>query len=911
MKLFELLQDTFFLNFLPRNFRTITDAKPNNVNKMLEEFSQLSGDLALTKLNSNESGISKTDAQKRLIKYGHNVIAQEKKVNPVVLFLMHLKNPLTIMLIVLASISLYLNDISAALVIGGMTMISVILSFTQELRSSKAAEKLSKMVSSTASVRRLDRDYIPQKDLAPFGIKIHKPQAQTVEVPIREIVPGDIVHLSAGDLVPADIRLLSAKDLFVNQAVLTGEAMPVEKFASNEFSASGGTFDLPNICFMGSNIESGTAVGVVVLTGKNTYLGSIADTLQSAPVPTSFDIGVKKFTWLMLSFMLVMVPFVMLINGFLKHNWMEAFLFGLSVAVGLAPEMLPMIVTVNLAKGTIALSRQKVIVKRLNSIQNFGAMDVLCTDKTGTLTQDKIILKRHMDVSGEESEHVLQLAYLNSYYQTGLKNLLDVAVLEHAELKEHMVANKYAEKIDEIPFDFIRKRMSVIVEHKDDESHLLITKGAVEETLKQCIFAEVGDKVVPIDNKMHAEVLQTVHDLNEEGFRVIAVAYKHLPDGQDTYLVADESELTLAGYIAFLDPPKETAVEAISTLSAHGVEVKILTGDNEIVTKKVCKDVGLKIKGIYKGSQIDTMSDDELKVVVEEANIFAKLSPDNKARIVKTLRANGHTVGFMGDGINDAPAMKNADVGISVDSAVDIAKETADIILLEKSLLVLENGVVGGRKVFGNIIKYIKMGASSNFGNMFSVLGASAFLPFLPMLPIQILTNNFLYDISQSSTPTDNVDDEFIAKPQKWDISEIRDFMIAIGPLSSIFDYATYIVMLYVFGCWTNPAMFQTGWFVESLISQTLIVHIIRTNKIPFIQSVASLPVILLTSLVMAFGLWLPFSPFAAALGFVELPLKYFVILTAMMFAYAVIVQVVKTKYVNWLANKKLLKASI
>ena len=677
--------------------------------------------------------------------------------------------------------------------------------------------------------------------------------------------------------------------------------MPVEKFSIDEHYKIVSMLDAANICFMGSSIESGTAIGIVCTTGKETYLGSIAKIIENASEPTSFDIGIKKFTWLMLRFMFIMVPIVMLVNGFLKHDWMGAFLFGLSVAVGLAPEMLPMIVTVNLGKGAFALSKQKVIVKKLSAIQNFGAMDVLCTDKTGTLTQDKIILEEHIDMNGKDSSHVLELAYLNSFHQTGLKNLLDLAVLEHSEI-EGLARHEFPDKIDEIPFDFNRKRMSVVV-GKSDQTHLLITKGAVEEMVKVCTHVEKDGQILPLDKSMYNDIFKIVHDYNEDGFRVIGVAYKHIPDTQQTYTVHDESELILAGFMSFLDPPKDSAREAIAALHEYGVTVKVLTGDNEIVTKKVCKDVGLDISGIYKGSDIDTMSDEELKIAVEEANIFAKLSPDNKARIVTALRHNGHTVGFMGDGINDAPALKLADVGISVDTAVDIAKETADIILLERNLLVLEQGILLGRRVFANIIKYIKMGASSNYGNMFSVVGASAILPFIPMHPIQIVTNNFLYDLSQSTTPTDHVDEELIKKPRKWDIADIKNFMLIVGPTSSVFDYITFGVMIYVFHAWTNEALFQTGWFVESLISQTLIVHILRTNKIPFFQSTASLPVILMTSTIMCLGIWLPFSPFAKALGLVALPIGYWSILVVMMIAYVFLTQSVKMFYIKKFAK--------
>lgn len=848
--------------------------------KDIRKFSTLTPNELYQHFKSCENGLTDNETHLRLKHYGLNIIADKQKKHPIFIFLSKFKDPLTLMLLVLAAINVfYIKDFRSASVIGGMTLISVILSFTQEIRSGKAAEKLNAIVSSTVTVRRFDHN----DDL--------------FEIPLSMLVPGDIVHLGAGNIVPADIRILVSKDLFVNQSTLTGEALPVEKFPQSHEQSSDTLFDLANICYMGSNIESGTAIGIVLQTGKKTYVGSIASSLQRTPDPTTFDIGIQKFTWMMMSFMLIMAPLVIVINGLMKHNWAEAFLFGLSVAVGLAPEMLPMIVTVNLAKGALSLSRKKVIVKNLHAIQNFGAMDVLCTDKTGTLTQDTIILERHIDIAGNDNAHVIELAYLNSHYQTGLKNLLDTAVLKYAQY-EHLPISLYTSKIDEIPFDFIRKRMSVIVEKNDaSKAHLMITKGAVEEILPLCSIADYEGSVVGLDETMKKLAFQTVQRLNEEGFRVIAVASKEVSPTQTIYSSSDESALILNGFIAFLDPPKESAKGALEALAFYGVTVKVLTGDNEIVTRKICHDVGLAVSAVYKGSQIDAMSDDELKLAVEEANLFVKLSPDNKARIVHALNQNEHTTGFLGDGINDAPALRMADVGLSVDTATDIAKESADMILLEKSLLVLQEGVISGREVFGNIVKYIKMGASSNFGNMFSVLGASIFLPFLPMRPIQILTNNFLYDLSQAATPTDNVDPEFIAKPRKWDIDGLRRFMFVMGPVSSLFDYILFAVMLYGFNSWHNQSLFQTGWFVESLVSQIMIVHILRTDKIPFIQSMASTPVLIMTSLVMVFGIWLPYSPFSEALGLSALPQTYWPILFAMMLGYVVLAQAVKTWY--------------
>jgi len=700
-------------------------------------------------------------------------------------------------------------------------------------------------------------------------------------------------------MVPADVRILSAKNLFVNQASLTGEAMPVEKFAAHAGGDGKNVLELTNVAFMGTNVVSGTATAVVVFTGASTYFGSVAAGVAGQRPLTSFDKGVKRFAWLMIRFMAVMVPLVFLINGFSKGNWVEALLFALAVAVGLAPEMLPMIVTINLAKGAIAMARKKVIVKRLNAIQNFGAMDVLCTDKTGTLTQDKIFLERHVDINGEESERVLEFAYLNSYYQTGLKNLLDVAVLEHGELHDALHVDTVYRKVDEIPFDFRRRRMSVVVE-KERQRHVLVCKGAVEEVFSVCSRAESEEGHIELIPEHLEQLRQVTRELNEDGFRVIAVAYREFDPHRGPYSLNDESDLILLGYIAFLDPPKDSAADAIAVLREHGVAVKVLTGDNDIVTAKVCREVGLDVAHVVLGSELESLDDAALAEVAEKATVFAKLSPDQKARVIKALQSKGHAVGFLGDGINDGPALRVADVGISVDTAVDIAKESADIILLEKSLMVLEEGVLEGRRVFGNIIKYIKMGASSNFGNMFSVLGASAFLPFLPMAPVQVLVNNLFYDFSQTAVATDHVDDEYISSPRQWDIGNIARFMLFIGPISSLFDYATYFTLLYAFDGWHQPRLFQTGWFVESLLSQTLVVHVIRTGKLPFVQSRASLPLALTTIAICVAGAWLPFSPFARALGFVPLPHGYWPALVVILAAYLMLTQGVK----QWLVRR-------
>ncbi|MEB0248673.1 magnesium-translocating P-type ATPase, partial [Mucilaginibacter sp. 5B2] len=710
---------------------------------------------------------------------------------------------------------------------------------------------------------------------------------------------------------------IQSKDLFVSQAMLTGESLPLEKrelcIADAEQKSP---LELENICFMGTNVVSGTATAIVVTTGNLTYFGTIGKAITGKRNETSFDKGINKVSWLLIRFMLVMVPLVFLINGLTKHNWFEALMFAISVAVGLTPEMLPMIVTANLAKGAKNMSKRKVIVKRLNAIQNIGAMDILCTDKTGTLTMDKIVLERHLNVFGDADDEVMKWAYLNSFHQTGLKNLLDVAVLEHAEIHSCVNADELFKKIDEIPFDFQRRRMSVILEEKNGK-HLLICKGAVEEMLDLCTHAfDPGedkqlhienDKIVPMDDAMRQIILNTSRKLNEEGLRVLLVAIKQYDERPLTYSVADETDMVLTGFVGFLDPAKPSAKPAIEGLQKLGVSIKVLTGDNEVVTKKICRDVGIPVQHVLTGKELEQMSDQELTLKLDETSILAKLSPIQKARIIQLLQAKGHTVGFMGDGINDAAALRDADVGISVDTAVDIAKESADIILLEKDLMVLRKGVIYGRRTFGNIIKYIKMTASSNFGNMFSMLGASALLPFLPMLPIQILVNNLLYDISQTSIPWDSMDEDFIDQPQKWDARGISKFMLFIGPISSIFDYATFAVMWFVFKA-NSPAhqsLFQTGWFVESLLSQTLIVHMIRTRKIPFIQSWATAPVVALTSAIMAIALFIPFSPFATAFKMEALPLAFFPWLIGILFAYCLLTQLIKTwfikKFSQWL----------
>ena len=862
-------------NTILTNAGNITRANNPIIADQLREQARKDSDTVLQELESTVRGLSVAEAATRVKRYGFNEIAREQRQSPLMRLLDNVKDPLVILLTALGLLSYLTGDLRATVVIFIMVLLGIVLRFYQEMRADNAAAKLKAMVNTTATVVRDD---------------------QESEVALKFLVLGDIIRLAAGDMVPADVRILSAKDLFLDQAALTGETLSVEKKSAPASAEIQNPLDLPNLCFLGSNVESGTATAVVIATGDQTYFGSLAASIVGNRELTSFDKGVNQFTWLMIRFIAVMVPAVFLINGLSRGNWLEAFLFAMAVAVGLTPEMLPMIVTVNLSNGALAMARKKVIVKRLNAIQNFGAADVLCTDKTGTLTQGKIVLEKHLNVHGDDSERVLHYGYMNSYYQTGLKNLMDAAILEHGHLEEDLKVKTDYHKIDEIPFDFQRRRMSVIVEDNQNQ-HLLICKGAVEEIMRLSPRVEIDGKIFDVElaHDEHRKLL--VHALNAQGFRVVAVAYKVMPGDNDEphYAVADESDLILLGYMAFLDPPKDSAIEALQRLKTLNVDVKILTGDNEIITAYICKQVGMPVDTMLLGSQIEPMSEPELAEAASRTRIFAKLAPAQKSRIIHALQSKAHVVAFMGDGINDAPALKAADVGISVDSAVDIAKESSDIILLENSLLILEQGVLEGRRVFGNIIKYIKMAASSNFGNMFSVVGASAFLPFLPMLPIQLLANNLLYDFSQTTIPTDQVDAEWLTKPRKWDIGEIQRFILCIGPISSIFDYATFFIMIYVFNAWNNPALFHTGWFVESLFSQTLIIHIIRTNKIPFIQSRASWPLIVTSIMIVSVGAWLTVSPRAETLGFVALPPLYWLLLAVMLVCYVVLTQLVKT----------------
>jgi P-type Mg2+ transporter len=839
----------------------------------------------LDALQSNPGGLDAEQIRARLQRDGLNEVSREKPPHWSLQLLRAFRNPFIVVLLVLAGVQLATdgNDLTGPLIIAVMVGISVLLSFTQEYRSSRAAEQLKAMVRNTATVRRRASDG----------------HSEQIEVPVRELVVGDIVQLAAGDMVPADLRLLGAKDLFISQAILTGESVPVEKAApaATVPGVVDDPLELASVCYMGTNVVSGTASAVVLATGARSYLGSLAHSMAGARVQTSFDRGIRSVSWLLIRFMAVMVPVVFVINGLDKHDWGEAFLFALSIAVGLTPEMLPLIVTANLSKGALAMSRRKVVVKRLNAIQNFGAMDVLCTDKTGTLTLDRIVLERHLDLDGEASDQALEYGYLNSRFQTGLKNLLDKAVLAHRDLEA--AATRYR-VVDEIPFDFQRRRMSVVLADGAGE-HLLICKGAVEEMLSICAWAQTGGVIEPMTGERRRAIKAMTHSLNEDGLRVLVVAVRRQPAQAHAYGVADEEGLVAVGCLAFLDPPKDSAAMAIRALHQHGVAVKVITGDNEAVTRKICREVGLDVGESVQGRDIESLDDAALDALVARVTVFAKMSPLQKARVVRSLQRLGHTVGFLGDGINDAPALHDADVGISVDTATDIAKESADIILLEKNLMVLEEGVLEGRVTFGNIMKYIKMTASSNFGNVFSVLVASAFLPFLPMLPLQILVQNLLYDISQLSIPFDRMDEEYLSKPRKWDAGDIGRFMAWIGPVSSIFDITTFWLMWHYFGA-NSPAhqsLFQSGWFIEGLLSQTLIVHMIRTRRIPFLQSVASAPVLGLTLAIIVLGMLIPFSTLGGKIGMVPLPPMYFAWLALTLASYCVLTQLVKVIYIR------------
>ena len=867
-----------------------------------------SPDALLERVATAPDGLNAASAAASRELHGNNKVTHGKKLSLPKRIAAAFINPFTAILFALAGVSLCTDILWAApgeanpttvIIIMTMVIISGLLRFVQETRSGNAAENLLKMIKTTTCVLRQETG--------------------KTEIPLEDVVVGDIVHLAAGDMIPADMRIIHAKDLFISQSALTGESIAVEKISlAVENGGYGSLIEYPNLAFMGSNVISGSATGIVVAVGDATIFGEMAQHVSVKPVQTSFEKGVNEVSWVLIRFMLVMVPIVLFINGFTKGDWVDAALFALSVAVGLTPEMLPMIVTTCLAKGAVSMAREKTIIKHLNSIQNLGSIDILCTDKTGTLTQDKVALLYHLNIQGQEDFRVLRHAFLNSYYQTGLKNLMDFAIIEKTQHEQENVpelrglSERYI-KVDEIPFDFQRRRMSIVVANGKTQ---MITKGAVEEMLSVCSFAEYEGAVLPLTDTLREYILKKVDDLNEDGMRVIAIAQKTNPAPVGELSVADEADMVLMGYLAFLDPPKESTAKALKALSGLGVGVKILTGDNDKVTRCVCRQLGIPAKHILLGSDLDKMTDDALGKAADRVSVFAKLSPQQKTRVIHALRASGHSVGYMGDGINDAAAMQAADVGISVDTAVDIAKESADVILLEKDLLVLEKGIIEGRKTYANMTKYIKMTASSNFGNMFSVLAASAFLPFLPMLPIHLILLNLIYDLSCTAIPWDNVDKEYLVVPRKWDASSIGKFMLWIGPTSSVFDITTYLLMYFVicpamcggllFHQIADPtvqayyiALFQAGWFVESMWSQTLVIHMIRTPKIPFIQSRASAPVTLLTFTGIAALTLIPFTGFGAAIGFAALPQVYFAWLALTVFLYMALATLFKKLFVR------------
>jgi Mg2+-importing ATPase len=844
-----------------------------------EEVLSLPTNELLSRLNTPQTGLNSEEAEKRLEIYGRNEFAKKKKRAAIFNFLSRFKSPLVIILMIAGGVSAALGSIPSVIVIYTMVFLSVTLAYYQENNASKAAEMLREKVATLATVLRDNNK-------------------QEIKLPL--IVPGDIIHLSAGDIAPADARIIDAKDLFVNQSALTGESFPIEKTPTPIRAKGASITEWSNYLFMGTSIVSGTASAVVVRTGSYTEYGKIAAKLVERAPETEFERGTKQFGFLIMQVTFLLVMFVFLINALLHpdaNGILQALLFAVALAVGLTPELLPMIITINLSKGAQRMSKKGVIAKRLSAIETFGSMNVLCTDKTGTLTENQIKLLLHIDIEGKEDEKVLLYSFLNSHMQTGLKSPLDDAILKHQEIE---ITN--FQKIDEVPFDFVRRRVSVVVEK--ERHRFFIAKGAPEEILKVCSYYEVDGLISDIHEEIRRKIEQKYFDLSAEGLRVLGVASKTLKEEKVVYSINDERDMTFLGFVAFLDPPKETAKQSLEMLSKANVELKILTGDNELVTRKVCSELGFEVKGVVLGNEISLMTDESLAAVVEDTNVFARVTPAQKDRIISVLKTNGHVVGFMGDGINDAPSIKTSDIGISVSNAVDVARESADIILLKNDLTVLGEGVLEGRKTFGNTMKYIMMGVSSNFGNMFSAAGGSVFLPFLPMLPIQILLNNLLYDTSQTVMTTDNVDAEYIEKPKRWDISFIRRFMIIIGPVSSLFDYLTFFAMLFIFNAWTNAALFQTGWFIESLCSQTLVVLIIRTRRVPFYKSKPSKYLAIMLLSVISFAIIVPYTPIGAFFGFVPPPPAFFLVLAGILGAYAVLAETVKRFFYKRYGNR-------
>jgi len=844
----------------------------------LAAIAALDADAALHVLGTGAAGLPAAEAKARLARHGRNALGGPRRRRPLPALLAQFGRPLPLLLLALAAVDLATGQSIGAAVIAAIVVLSSLLGFVQEYRSDRAVERLRAQVRTTARVLRGG--------------------AEAVACPLEELVPGDVVELAAGGPVPADVRFLHTVDLFVDQSSLSGESLPVEKRAGPA-AAAGSAIELANIGFMGTHVTSGSARALVVATGAATGFGRVAGALAPARERTDFDRGIDRVIALLLRFMLVMAPLVLLLNWATKGDVYEALLFATAVAVGIAPELLPMIVTVNLARGALALSARKIIVKRLGAVQTLGAIDVLCTDKTGTLTQDRVVLEKHVDIAGNPSELVVDYAYLNSYHQTGLRNLLDTAVLQYAHVHARLQPDQGWRKIGEIPFDFRRRRMSVLLA-RSDGARVLVCKGAVEEIIAACTSAERAGERIAFDAAHAGALGAVVQGLNADGLRVIAIAYRLLaPAEPATAGAALECGLTLVGYIAFFDPPRDSAAAALSALARHGVAVKVLSGDNAAVCTHVCRLVGIAPAAVLDGARLDRMDDAALDRAVLQANVFAKLAPEQKTRVIRALQRQGRVVGFLGDGINDSPALKNADVGISVDTGADIARDAADLILLEKSLLAVDEGVLVGRTVFANIVKYIRMSASSNFGNMFSVLGASMLLPFLPMAPVQVLLNNLLYDCSQSALTTDRVDPVYLARPRRWDVASIRRYVFCFGPISSLFDYATFALLWFGLGAAHVPALFQTGWFVESLLSQTLIVYVIRTSAPPGLANRPSGALLAASLLVCAAGIWLPHSGLAPLLGFMRLPGTYWWGLGAILAAYAVLTELAKARLVR------------
>ncbi|BCJ94641.1 magnesium-translocating P-type ATPase [Anaerocolumna cellulosilytica] len=856
------------------------------IEQTLRSMAYLPENMLFSDMASTKEGLTLEAVAGKQDEYGKNVITAGSKNTVLHRLLDAVVNPFNVILLIIAVITFFTDVVASSrpdyltvTIIVTLVLLSSLVAFVQSQRSNAAAEKLSKMISNTAEVLR-------------DGI--------SMEVPMDEIVPGDIIRLSAGDMLPADVRFLTTKDTFVAQAALTGESNPVEKFSALPRKEDCSLTDLQNIGFMGSNIVSGSALAIVLATGNHTYFGSMAKSLTGDKAKTSFERGVDSVSKLLIRMMIIIVPIVFLINGLIKGDWAGALLFSISIAVGLTPEMLPVIMTSTLAKGAVSMSKHKVIVRTLGAIQTFGEMDVLCTDKTGTLTEDKIILEKYMNLHGEDDPRILRHAYLNSHFQTGLKNLIDIAIIDRANENglEDMIADYRC--IDEIPFDFSRRRMSVVLIDKNDKRQL-ITKGAVEEILDISSHIEINGQVVPIDDKTRRIALATYEAHNKDGLRMIAIAQKNQVPDSGAFSVADEQDMVLIGFIGFLDPPKESAKTAITALREHGVRTVVLTGDSEGVAIKVCGKVGVDNSRVLSGLDIEKMSDSELLKAVATCDLFAKLSPSQKERVVKMFQMAGHTVGYMGDGINDAPPLRQADVGISVDTAVDIAKETADIILLKKDLMVLEEGVIEGRRTFGNIVKYIKMAASGNFGNMISIIAASIFLPFLPMLPVQILTQNLLCDFSQMGIPFDSVDVEYIKKPRNWETKSIKLFMAFLGPVSSVFDILCFAIMWWIIGAKTEALspLFQCGWFVFGTLSQVIVIHMIRTGKLPFVQSKPSLPLFFSTFIVVIVAFVIGFTDVSIALDMASLPLTFLPWLAAILVGYLLCVQLIKSLYIR------------